>query len=102
MPLAAIMFGWPAVGASILLKLVGIASSRWRPALWGVIAGYPFLFYLLLTPRFRWIAAAVACFDIGAVRALRLKQRTIALVLVLPFMVLAAMVARLVLGQYAG
>ena len=77
--------------------VVAIVLAAVFAAIYGDALGHGFV-----KDDFRWIAAAVACFDIGAVRALRLKQRTIALVLALPFIVLAAMVARAVLRPYAG
>jgi hypothetical protein len=99
MPLVAVVFGWPAVVASILLTLAGIAVSRWRLVLGGAAVGSPFLFYLFMTPRFRLVALPVALMHLAAARAVARGHRVAALALIAPFVALAAFVARLVIRQ---
>ena len=101
-PLVAVVFGWPAVIASILLTLAGIAVSRSRLVLGGAVVGSPFLFYLLLTPRFGWVAPPVALLHFGAALAVARGYRMTALACVAPFLTLAVVVAELVLRQHAG
>jgi hypothetical protein len=102
MPLVAVVFGWPAVIASILLTVAGIAVSRWRLVLGGAAVGSPFLFYLFLTPRFRLVALSVALLHFGAAQTAARGYRVAALALAAPFVALAMVVAALVLRQYAG
>ena len=102
MALIAIVFGWPAVVTSVLLTFTGIAMSRWRLAVGGAAAGSGFLFYLFVTPRFRWIALPVALLHFGAAWAVKRGHRLAALDLAAPFVALAILVAALVLGQPAG
>lgn len=102
MPLVAVVFGWPAVIASIVLTLAGIVVSRSRLVLGGAVVGSPFLFYLLLTPRFWWVAPPVAILHFGAALAVAHGYRVTALACVAPFLVLAVVVAEMVLRQYAG
>jgi hypothetical protein len=102
MPVVAVVFGWPAVISSILLTLAGIAVARWQVVLGGAAVGSPFLFYLLLTPRFRLVALPVALLHFGAALAVARGRRAAAFALVAPFVALAAIVAALVRSQYAG
>jgi hypothetical protein len=99
MPLVAIVFGWPAVIASVLITAGGLALSRWRIVLIGACVGTPFLFYLALTPRFGVIAPLVGVAYFAAVRAVARGHRMAGVTLVTPFAVLAAFVAALVLQQ---
>jgi len=101
MPVVAVVFGWPAVISSILLTLTGIAVARWQVVLGGAAVGSPFLFYLLLTPRFRLVALPVALLHFGAAVAVAHGRRVAAFALVAPFVALAAIVAALVRSQYA-
>ena len=101
MPVVAVVFGWPAVISSILLTLAGIAAARWQVVLGGAAVGSPFLFYLLLTPRFRLVALPVALLHFGAALAVARGRRVAAFALVAPFVAMAAIVAALVRAQYA-
>ena len=101
MPLVAIVFGWPAVIGSVLATAFGIALGRWTYVLAGAIVGTPFLLYLLLTPRFGLIAPAVMATQLGAVYAVARGHRLVAIALAMPFVVLAAWLARLVLNQFS-
>lgn len=102
MPFVAVIFGWPAVMASILLTLAGIMSARWSLVLAGAAVGSPFLFYLFLTPRFRWVALPVAVLHFAAAGAVARRSRAAACVLVAPFVALAAVVAWHVINQRVG
>ena len=99
MPIVAVIFGWPAVIASVALALVGIATTRTKKVLAGAIVACPFLFYLFLTPRFRWVAPSAGVLLFLAVRATARRQRGKALLLVAPYVGLAVFVAYLVGSQ---
>jgi hypothetical protein len=98
-PIVAVIFGWPAVIASIALALVGIATTRTKMVFAGAILACPFLFYLFLTPHFRWVAPPATVLLFLAVRASARRQRGKALLLVAPYVGLAVFVAYLVGNQ---
>jgi hypothetical protein len=99
LPLVAVVFGWPAVIASITLASVGVSLGSWRVALAGALLGSPFLFYLFATPRFRWVALVVALLYLGSARAVAGLNRALALAMAAPFVILAVFVAWTVLNQ---
>ena len=78
--IAAVIFGWPAVFASIVLVAMGIATGRSRLTIAGAIVACPFLLYLSGAPRLRWVAV----------------------LLVVPYIGLCGFVAHLVFRQHAG
>jgi hypothetical protein len=98
-PIVAVVLGWPAVLASIVLALVGAANARAKMVLAGAVVACPFLFYLFLSPRFRWIAPLVAVLLFLAVRSAARRQRRTALLLVAPYVGVAMFVAYLVVNQ---
>ena len=89
MAFVAVVLGWPAVIASIVLTTIGINRLRRRLVLAGAVIGSPFLLYLFLTPRFHWIAAVVWILYFGAVPAVARRSPAIAWILVAPFVALA-------------
>ena len=93
MPIAAVIFGWPAVIVSVALALAGIATSRTKMVFASAIVASPFLFYLFLTPRFRWVAPSAALLLFLAVRETARRQRGTALLLVAPYIGLAVFLA---------
>ena len=95
--IVAVILGWPAVVASLFISIVAITSGRWRLALVGVVVGSPFLAYLALTPRFSIIAPPVAASSCAAVYALARGRRSLAGALAVPYVLLAAFIALLVL-----
>ena len=99
MPIVAVIFGWPAVIASIALVLAGVATGRTKMVLAGAIVACPFLFYLFLTPRFQWVAPPMAVLLFLAARATARRQRPTALLLVAPYVGLAVFMAYLVVNQ---
>jgi hypothetical protein len=100
-PVAAVIFGWPAVLASLVLAIVGVATERSRLVLAGAIVACPFLLYLFLTPRLRWVALPVAMLLFLAPGAVARRQRRAAVVMLVPYLCLCAFVAYLVLNQRA-
>lgn len=99
LPLVAVIFGWPAVLASIALVFVGIARGRERLAVAGGILGVPFLLYLFGSPRFGWLSLVVGALYLGSARALARSRPGLAAAMAAPFVALAGFVAWLVLGQ---
>lgn len=98
-PIVAILFGWPAVIASIGLVLAGIARGRSRATLVGGLVGCPFLLYLFASPRIGLLAVIVGLLYLGSSHAVAQSRRVLALAMAAPFVLLAGFVARLVLTQ---
>jgi hypothetical protein len=102
MPVVAVIFGWPSVIASLVLVVAGLVTRGARLMLAGAIVGSPFLFYLSLTPRFRWVAPPVAVLLFCAARAVASRRSRTVLAMVSPYVALAVWVAWLVVNQWAG
>jgi hypothetical protein len=98
-PWVVIVFGWPAVIASLALVLTGVVLGRWRVALFGAFVACPFLLYLLASPGTRWLSLIAGVLYLGSARAVAQSQRVLALAMATPFVVLAGSVAWLVLSQ---
>ena len=94
-PIIAIVLGWPAVIASIILVLAGIVRRRSRIVLVGVFLGCPFLLYLFGTPRFGWLALIVEMLYFGSWWAVDHSRRVFALAMATPFICLVGFVASL-------
>jgi hypothetical protein len=99
---AIVVFGWPAVVASVVLTSCGIALRRPALALAGAIVAVPFMLYLFASPGARWIAPPVALAHFATPFALRRSGRGLAALLLLPFVLLAAYIATLVVRQFTG
>ena len=96
------IFGWPAVVASILVTLVALVRGSSKLAVAGALLALPFMFYMFGTPRFRLVALPIFGSHLAAAYPLQRGNRTLALILFLPFACFAAFVARLVVTQWAG
>jgi hypothetical protein len=97
--IVAIVLGWPAVVASIILALAGIVRGRARAVLIGAMLGCPFLLYLAASPRIGWLAIVVGVLYLGSSWAVARSRRGLALAMAMPFIGLAGFVARLVLNR---
>jgi hypothetical protein len=100
-PIAAVIVGWPAVLASIVLAIVGIATERPRLVFAGAIVACPFLLYVFLTPRLRWVSPPVAALLFLAAGAVARRQRRVAAAMLVPYLCVCAFVAYLVVNQHA-
>jgi hypothetical protein len=101
-PIVAVIFGWPAVLTSTLLALFGIATGRSRLVLAAALIACPFLFYLFLTPKMRWVTPLVATLMFVAAGATARGHRLAAIALVAPYFGVALFVAYLVISQHPG
>jgi hypothetical protein len=97
-----IIFGWPAVVGSILVTSLALARGSSKLALAGVLSALPFMLYMSGTPRFSIVALPIVASHMAAAFALHRHNRSLALILFLPFVGFALFVARLVLKQWAG
>lgn len=100
--LAAVIFGWPAVVASVALTAVGIATGRSRLNVAGAIVAFPFLVYVSGAPGLRWWSAISAVLMFLAAALVAQRRQWAAALLVAPYIGLCGYVARFVLNQRAG
>jgi len=100
--LAAVIFGWPAVLASLVLAVMGIATGRARPSVAAAVVACPFLLYVSGAPGLRWVSAISGVLLFSAAVAVARRHRWAAVLLVTPYIGLCGYVARLVLNQRAG
>jgi len=99
MPWPAVVFGWPFVGVSMLGFALGLATRRpWLMAL-GAVLAVPFCLYLSATPRFGAFGLMALFLNAGAAWASARGRSLLALILLVPFVGLAAFVAWLVFTQ---
>jgi hypothetical protein len=82
-----------------VLAIVGIATERSRLVLAAAIVAGPFLLYLFLTPRLRWVSPPVAVLMFMAARAVARRQRRAAVAMLLPYLCVCAFAAYLVVNQ---
>jgi hypothetical protein len=101
-PIVAVVFGWPAVIASILLAVFGVAAGRSRLVLSGAVVACPFLIYLFMTPRLGWIVPPVAALFFLASTAVARGRRLTGFLLLAPYIGVVLFVAYLVARQQAG
>ena len=94
-----ILFGWPAVTAGLLLSAAGILARRPLFVLGGAILVAPFALYLGATPRFRFLGPLLWLFLPVAAFILHRGMVRLAWLFLLPFTVLAAWLAWVVLNQ---
>lgn len=97
--LAKILIGWPGIIGSLVLSIVGVATKR-KEFLWfGAVLAIPISWYLGGTPRFRYVIYLVPLFQAGAAIAVQKQKIWLGGLLILPFAVLAAWLAFMVLSQ---
>jgi hypothetical protein len=95
---AAIVFGWPTVLASIASSAVGLVLRRPLLVWLGAVAALPFMFYLLLTPRFWMVAALAVPTHFGSALAVARRWPRLAWLLFIPTPAAATYVAAAIAG----
>lgn len=93
------ILGWPFVGVSVVLFGLGLLRRQVLFVLLGSLFAAPFCLYLSATPRFWFVAPIVLLSSIAAAWVLAHGRLTIAALLVMPFVGLAAFVAWAVVMQ---
>jgi hypothetical protein len=101
MPWSAAVSGWPSVAAAATFLVVGLSLKRSWLAFAGAIAAIPFCIlvsgYPIPIGRFGGPTALLANF--ASVWLLHRRQYALAFGLIVPFMIIAAVFAALVVGQ---
>lgn len=95
----AIVMGWPAIVASLVLLGLGIATRRRLITLVGALVALPFLLYLFGTPRFQYWAPVLALLNFAAAASVGRGYRWLPAGLVVPFLGTVVWLAHAVLSQ---
>lgn len=95
--LVQIIFGWPAIIASVLLSVVGVAQKRPTLLVAAGIIGIPFAAYL--TAGSRMPGLLLPLFQLGSAYAITRQMTRIAWLLTAPMIIMAAVLAYFVLTQ---
>jgi phosphate/sulfate permease len=99
--LVQIIFGWPAIILSIVVSIAGILKKwPWMLVLGGVVCA-PFTLYLSGFTYLHFFAFLLPFFQFGAAWAVHAKRMVLAWVLLLPLTLIIAILAFLVLTQFA-
>lgn len=95
---AAIVFGWPAVIASIAVTTAGLIAKRAALVAAGATVALPFMSYLFASPRFTWIAIPIVVMHFGSAFAIQRGRTLLAWCGFLPFVIAAALVRAVTRG----
>ena len=87
------LFGWPAVAASVLLSAVGIILRRTLVVFIGAALALAFLLHLAGTPRYALTAPVVAVLYLATVYAVARLRRWVAWLLWMVFLLFCAWIA---------
>ena len=97
--LVQIIFGWPAIIATLLVTVAGLVWKRYWLLLVGALLFIPISLYLNGFPIIRGLALALPIFLIGAVFAVRTLKLPLAWLLVSPVFIVSAWLAYVVVTQ---
>ena len=81
---AAIVFGWPAAFAAVLVSTTGLVLRFPALVAAGAVVACPFMYYLFATPRFWQVALIAAPCHFAAARALARQRPLLAWALFAP------------------
>jgi hypothetical protein len=95
----AIVFGWPAILASIALSVMGIVRGRPKWLFAAAIIALPFSLYLAGSPAFRWFGLVFPFLLMGAGISIRRHHTKVAWFLLAPFVGVSGWLAILVMSQ---
>ena len=94
-----LVMGWPAVGVSLIVFATGLISRRSGLVLAGSVVSAPFCLFVSGYPRIGAFGLVVLGLNFLSVWASRQGRPLVAGALVLPFVVLAGIIAATVLRQ---
>jgi hypothetical protein len=97
--LVRIFFGWPAIIATLLVTVAGLAWKRYWLLLVGALLFFPVSLYLSGIPAIRGLGLFLTAFLVGAAFAVRARKLPLAWLLVSPVFIVSAGLAYLVLTQ---
>jgi hypothetical protein len=95
-----VMVGWPAILASLLLALGGLVFKKWVLLVVGGLVALPFsIFYMGAYFNLFFVGALLTLGHFASAFSVYKKRLALAWVLILPFTVLAILLAYVVLMQ---
>jgi hypothetical protein len=94
-----IIFGWPAIIATLLVSTAGLVWKRYWLMLVGALLFFPFSLYLSGLPVTRGLGLFLPVFQLGAALAIRARKFPLAWVLVSPVFIISAWLAYQVVTQ---
>jgi hypothetical protein len=97
--LAALIFGWPTIGLSLALGVIGAARRQWQFLALSALAALPSAYYLAATPRFRFVGLAIPVFLAGAALTCGRKSGLISWLLIMPPAIAYLLLALTMLSQ---
>jgi hypothetical protein len=97
--LVQIIFGWPAIIATLLVSTAGLVWKRYWLLLVGAGLFFPFSLYLSGLPIVRGLGLFLPTFLIGAAFAIRAQKFPLAWALVSPVFIVSVWLAYIVLTQ---
>jgi hypothetical protein len=97
--LVQIIFGWPAILATLLIALAGLIWKRWWLLLVSAILFTPFSWYLSGYPAVRGVAILLPFFLLGSAIATRARKHGLTRLLATPPFIVSAWLALLVVRQ---
>ncbi len=95
----AIVMGWLAIILAIVCSAVGIRMRRPWWVVVGAVIATPFIWYLTMSPRFRYVGPLISLLHFGAAYGVAKGQHWLAWCLFAPFVVVGAWLAQTVLRQ---
>jgi hypothetical protein len=98
---AIVLIGWPAMLASLCLMAWSMSDERPRTALAAALLGTPFLVYVSMSQRFRYIAPLALCAYYAVPVAIAYRKRLLAFVCAAPFVALVITAAWFVIRSRA-
>jgi hypothetical protein len=94
-----IVFGWPAIIASLAAFAAAFTTGRSWLGFLGLALAVPFLWYASHSPTGEWFSPALFLALLGAAVLLRQGRRRAAMVCLSPFVLVIAIMATVVLSQ---
>jgi hypothetical protein len=97
--LVQIIFGWPAIIATLLVSITGLVWKRYWLLFVGAVLFFPFSLFLSGQPATRVLGLFMPVFQMGAALAVRARKIPLAWVLASPVFILSAWLAYQVVTQ---
>jgi hypothetical protein len=97
--LVQIIFGWPAIIASLLVATAGLVGKRWWALLISAALFFPPSLYLRGYPPFWGLSFLVPFLLLGAAFTIRARKTVLAWLLASPVFIVSAWLAVLVITQ---
>ncbi|MFQ5739789.1 MAG: hypothetical protein ACE5JX_12320 [Acidobacteriota bacterium] len=95
-----LVFGWPAVIASVLCSTLGLVRKAPRLVVGGALLALPFFLYLTMTPMFAYMGPFLPLAHFGSAYALARRRQWLAWILLAPVFLLVTSLGYAVIDQW--